>query len=297
MPRHARLTVLALAATMATLAAQETPTAGGRPPLPRTASRSWSETTSRDLFAGCDADADDRLDLFEACDALESLQDPKNREAFQRLDTDRDGYLSWPEFDQHYWSVVQLGNTFHVRPCRSQIEQAPEQKEARAATALQRFLGLHDANGNGTLEPGEVDALIARTKVPPNVAAQLRGADRDQSGAIDESELAPWFETLRGHVPEASAPAAAPQGGALLPPWNDNDADRNGKIDAKELAAALRRLDPSLARWAEHLLRLLDRNKDGVLDADELPLLRRPQRETPSSARAGTGTNPRVAGR
>lgn len=283
--------IAAVASGAIALAAQEAqepqPT---RPTMPRTSARTYSETVSRDLFTGCDSDGDDRLDLFEANDALDALQDPKNSEAFLKLDTNRDGFLSWPEFDQHYWAVIQLGNSFHVRPSRHLVDQAPELKEARAATPLQRFIGLHDQNGNGALEPNEVDQMVLHTNLPPAIAGALRTLDRDNSGHIDEAELAPWFELLRGLVPEASTKEAR-LGGGLLPPWQENDADGNGRIDAKELAATLRRLDPSLVRWAEVLLRSMDRNKDGVLDVDELPIQRRVQRVPPSTAKGpATGT-------
>jgi len=303
---------VAAALLPATLAAQDTKTTRTTPlptgtstttppqngPLPaprpsRTAVRTWSESVSRDLFSGCDSDADDRLDLFEASDALDTVQDPKNSEAFARLDLDRDGFLSWPEFDQHFWSAIQTGTTFHVRPARQHTDQAPEQREARAATNLQRFLANHDENGDGALDPTEVEHMVVRTELPPSISSKLRGLDRDGTGRIEEAELAPWFETLRGRVPEAT-PAPVPRGGALLPPWHENDADQNGKIDGKELAATLRRLDPMLARWAAALLKILDRDNDGVLTADELPVVRKPQRETAASHRSPAKTT--VAG-
>ena len=307
-----RSVLLLVTVVVAPLAAQQTPLlplvrepsratgspANTAPPkLPRTAARTWSESVSRDLFSGCDADSDDRLSVFEACDALDSLQDPRDSEAFLRLDTDRDGFLSWPEFDQHFWSVIKLGTTFHVRPCRHRDDQAPEQAEARPATKLQRFLDLHDENRSGGLDPTELDRMVAHLDLPPEIAAKLRGLDRDRSGQLEQAELAPWFESLRGRIPEATAPAT-PRSGALLPPWHDNDGDQNGKIDTKELAATLRRLDPSLARWADALSKLLDRDKDGMLAADELPVVRPPQRETAAvpAVDDGPGARSTVAG-
>ena len=258
----------------------------GRSAPPRTSVHSYSERASRDLFTACDADSDDRLDLFEACEALESLEDPKDSEAFLRLDSDRDGFLSWPEFDHHLWSIVQKGGSLHVRPCRHLVDQAPERQEARAATPLQRFLRLHDANGNGGLDAPEIDQMVRRTGLPPAIVGQLRTLDHDQSGRIEVAELAPWFELLRGLVPEAGAEPPAP-GGALPPPWRTEDLDADGRIDEAELTAMLRRLDPSLPRWAAHLLRNLDRNRDGALDATELPAVRR-------AARPGTSAAPSV---
>jgi len=272
------------AATLTAQAPQPIPRAEtGTQPLPAPVSAdSWSEAKSRDLFTACDGDSDDRLDLFEAADALDSIADAKDSEAFLRLDADRSGFLSWPEFDDHLWTVVSRGGTFHVRPCRRFVERAPERQEAREATPLQRFLRLHDENGDGGLDSPEIERLVVRAELPPSLAGKLRALDHDRSGTVDEPELAPWFELLRGIVPEARITPPAPAGG-LPPPWRAGDLDANGRIDEAELTAVLRRLDAGLARWAAVLLRKLDRDKDGALGVDELPTVERNRRHPASS--------------
>ena len=60
----------------------------------------------------------DRLDLFEAAAAIEAIGSPRERDAFRRMDRDRDGFLSFPEFDALFRSVIQRGDTFRVRVCR-----------------------------------------------------------------------------------------------------------------------------------------------------------------------------------
>jgi Ca2+-binding EF-hand superfamily protein len=249
-----------------------------RPPAPdeakaagggRASADAHSERQSRELFAACDADSDDRLDVFEAAEALESLRDPKNHEAFARIDVDRDGFVSWPEFDRHFRAIVERGNSFRVRTCRRLVQQAPEQQPAQPLTPLQRFLRFHDANQDGGLDPGEVETMVRKAGLLPSLGSQLRGLDLDQSGRIEETELAPYFEILRAVLP---LPKDAPAAAASLPaPWGAIDANGDGTIDADELAAALRRIDPQLARWAAEILRAADRNRDGKLEAAELP--------------------------
>jgi Ca2+-binding EF-hand superfamily protein len=289
--------VLGLAA--AALPAQDPPPRGGadhtRTQAPPLTAGSYSEAKSRDLFAVSDADGDDRLDVFEAADALDSIAGPKDSEAFRRLDRDRDGFVSWPEFDEHFWRVTERGGTFQVRPSRQVGEQAPERREARAATPMQRFLRLHDENGNGGLDPDEIENVVRRTGVSPGLGSKLRTLDHDGSGLVDETELAPWFELLRGIVPEASE-SAVPARGELAPPWRAGDVDGNGRIDEAEFASILRHLDASLLRWANDLMQALDRDGNGCLTAEELPPAPRPRRhpvsQTPRAVPGGPPGGP-----
>ncbi|MBL8722730.1 MAG: hypothetical protein JNK49_01720 [Planctomycetes bacterium] len=229
----------------------------------------YHEATSHELFFACDSDGDDRLDLFEACDALESLGDPRDTSAYRRLDRDRDGFVSWPEFDQHFRSVVQRGGVLRVRPCRRLAADAVELRTATAATPIQQFLQLHDRNGDGGLDPDEIDQFVRQSQLPPQVAAQLKALDLDRSGRVDEAELAPQFDTLRASLPSAP-PEARPAGKGLPPEFAGCDTDGNSALDQAELAAALRRLDPALGTWAPVLLKALDTDRNGRLDAAEL---------------------------
>jgi hypothetical protein len=67
-------------------------------------------------------------------------------------------------------------------------------------------------------------------------------------------------------VPGAGKPATT-----LPAPWGPIDENGDLEISLDELTAALRRLDPGLARWAEHLLQRFDRDKNGKLSVEELP--------------------------
>jgi len=236
-----------------------------------------SEPRSREMFTACDGNSDDRLDLFEASEALEALGDPKDGKSFLRLDGDRDGFLAWPEFDLHFRSVVRRGSTFRVQTCRRLVQQAPEQQQPRAATPLQKFLKLYDGNANGGLDPDEIDKMVQALQLAPAIGSQLKALDLDNSGRIEETELAakfeefaPRLELLRSVLPFPlfGAPKAAVP---MAAPWGSLDEDGDGAIGLDELTGALRRLDSGLERWAKHLLQRLDADKNGKLTPEELP--------------------------
>jgi Ca2+-binding EF-hand superfamily protein len=235
-----------------------------RPGTDRVFRGNCSEAQSRDLFTATDTDGDDRLDVFEAHDALDAMRDLRDHDGFARLDADRDGYVSWPEFDRSLRTSLQQGGSFRVRTQRRLLPSAPE---AKAATPLQKFLQLHDSNGNGGLDPAEIDKFLRESELSPALGGQLRTLDHDRSGRLEEAELAPWFEQLPGRGPEPVPAKASP----LPTPWSTADTDCDGALDQVEWQQLLRRLDPTLERNAEDLRRRLDRTKDGKLQADELP--------------------------
>lgn len=239
----------------------------------------YRESISRELFFGCDADGDDRLDLFEACDALESLGDPRDGTAFRRLDRDRDGFLSFAEFDQHFRNITQRGGTLRVRLCRKLAADALELRTASAATPIQRFLQLHDQNGDGGLDPDEIDRFVRQAQLPTTTAVQLKALDLDRSGRVDEAELRPYFDTLSSSLPRGLLPPRSAGGKGLSPALADLDRDGDGTLDQDELAAALRGLDPALAGWAPALLASLDSNRNGRLEPAELGVKPNPPRQ------------------
>ncbi len=223
----------------------------------------YDVTTSRDLFSACDRDADDRLDVLEAGDALDGLRDAKDHDGFARYDSDRDGYVTWPEFDAVFRQSLLRQGVVRLRPCR------PLRSDSRSSGELQQFLRLHDGNGDAALDPAEIERLVRLGILPPTLTSKLRSLDHDGSGRLEEAELAPWFEQL----PRASRPVVERPGvGSVLPaPWNRCDADRDQTISKDELGLALRRIDPSLERWVPQLLQKLDGNRDGKLQSGELP--------------------------
>lgn len=265
MRRWFLLSLLAVCPALSAQVKSEAPaTPEKRPGTEHTYRGNCSEAQSRDLFTACDADGDDRLDLFEAHDALDTMRNLRDADGFAILDKDRNGYVSWPEFDANLRSSLLREGKFRVRTSRRLAPSAPE---AKAATPLQQFLQLHDSDGNGGLDPAEIEAYLRQTGLPPALGGQLRSLDLDRSGRLEEAELAPWFELLPGR----SAAPGTPTDSVLLPLWASVDDDFSGTIDAAELARMLRRLDPTLDRAAAALLRALDKDRNGVLQPAEIP--------------------------
>lgn len=242
-------------------------TGGARPATPKPTERNYrgpyDAGTCRDLFRACDQDADDRLDVFEASGALDGLRDARDVDGFARLDTDRDGFVGWVEFDANFRRSLQRQGAFRVRTSR------PLGGDSRGNSELQQFLRLYDADHDGALDPAEVDQLLRLGILPQGLGARLKTLDHDGSGRLEVAELAPWHEQLPR--PQRGAPERPGAGSLLPPPWNVCDADKDSALSLDELALALRKLDPALQRWVAQLLAKLDQNGDGQLQAGELP--------------------------
>lgn len=248
-------------------------------PGERTTIDSYSQSRSRELFRACDADGDDRLDLFEATDTIEDLGELKDAVRFRRIDRDRDGYITWTEFDEYYRSLLQVGKALRLRPAR-RLPAAPSVEPGSipagqprpdrpgmgqadpglptggtatgAQRPLQRFLQLFDRNQDGGLDAAEIEAWVKQSGLNPQFASQLRTLDADRSGKLEEAELEMFFRStgLESLLPGAPAgPSTLPIGLPLplLP------------------AAGNAQKTPLPAPW-DHC----DRDQDGQLDRAEL---------------------------
>jgi Ca2+-binding EF-hand superfamily protein len=248
----------------------------------------YDESTSRELFRACDANSDDRLDIFETADAFEVLASPRDLQGFARLDSDRDGYLTWPEFDQRFQKGLEHGGTFTVKTCRPYVLPEPP---PQPLTPLQKFIKLYDKDEDGGLSPTEITDLLKATGLPEAVGGILMQSDLDKSGKVEEAELAPWFQNLPKPAETDKSSATT----SLKQPWLDADANLDQAIDAAELTALLRRLDPGLLRWTKSLIQKLDGNKDNKLSATELAKTEPPAPATQAPAAPPAGTRPSQA--
>jgi Ca2+-binding EF-hand superfamily protein len=269
----------------AAAAAQATPTVAGggprasaqapppaaRPAAPeRTVLHDYSEPQSRALFTACDEDGDDRLDVFETRAALADLGDTDKPAWFRRHDSDRDGFLDWPEFDRFYGDLVRGGGTLTVRLAQP-LPTAPK-PVTPAAAAAPNATDLFDTNRDGVLDQREAESMLRELNVPPSLVAMLRLLDVDRDGRYTEAELAPALQNLNlGPFAKGTPAKPATPAPPLPPAWAALDRDRTQTIDLRELSAALRRVDPQLDRWAGKVHAGSDKNNDGQLRVNELP--------------------------
>jgi Ca2+-binding EF-hand superfamily protein len=234
----------------------------------------YDRERSRVMFAACDGNGDDRLDLFESRMALADLGDPSNPGWFRRLDTDRDGFLDWPEFDRFYHDLVRGGGTLSLKLVRP-VPEAPIVPVATGDAAPRRTIDLFDVDHDGSLDIDETEAMLRGLGLPPNLVSMAPMLDRNHDRKLGPDELAPAMQQF--HI-DLFAPVAAPPDKkptttttTLGEPWATADADHSQAIERIELAAALRRIDPQLARWTDRVLAAADRNGNGRLDPGELP--------------------------
>jgi Ca2+-binding EF-hand superfamily protein len=239
-----------------------------------------SEDQSRALFAGCDRNGDDRLDLFEAMATIDNVA---NREAFRRMDRDRDGYVDWPEFDQFFQFVIRGGGSLRLRVQNVPQKTTSSQSDQAPRIPAQQAIAAFDQNHNGALDADEYESLLRELRLPADVVAQLRSLDRDRDNKISESELTPVLSKLQLSAiftPRRKGATDSP----LPSPWRDVDENGSGKVELAELQAALRRMDPALEPWAEQILKGADTNGDGALSAPELAPVPLPAGRSPGKA-------------
>lgn len=259
------LPVLAFAGSLLPAQARPDATAAATPP-PRVELDQWSEARGRQLFAACDQNADDGLDLLETCAAFELPVDAAARERFRRLDLDRDGFLGWTEFERYCAAALYDGRVLRLQLCRQEPAAAIADAGAPASPA-ERLLQLFDADHDGRLSLAEAARLLTEANLPALLMTQLTTFDRDRSGDLSAAELQPLLRMVPGI---AALPAKATALALLPKPFASCDADGNGCLDARELAHCLRRIDPALAALAPQLLARLDRDRDQLASAAEL---------------------------
>ncbi|MCC6670110.1 MAG: hypothetical protein IT458_03555 [Planctomycetes bacterium] len=274
-PRRALAAALALHGV---LVAQEVPPAAAtRPAAPLLAFDSHDEPLSRQLFAACDQGGDDRLSIFEARRSVPSLEG--DLEPFRAADQDADGFLSWPEFDRLFREVVRQGGVFRIRPqAPVAVDSTVPRPGASEHPEADRVLRMLDRNGSGDLDLPEFQPLVRSVNPTLDATAVFRTLDRNASGRLEVRELVELTRLLPGIGGTAAADLEAHD--RLPAAWRPADRDRNGWVDAGELAAALERLHPGLRRWAARILKDADRAGTGRFGPEELRAFERPPAET-----------------
>ncbi|MEC7584039.1 MAG: hypothetical protein VYE77_06955 [Planctomycetota bacterium] len=240
--------------------------------LHRVSMTEYNEQTSHQLFAACDGNGDDRLDLFEARSALEELGDPSSLDWFRRLDLDRNGYLEWPELDKFYRTIVENGNTFRLRLVRAQPDlvtaptedPAEDQKEDVAASGISLF----DKDGDGALNPDEIKNVLEAFQLPPAAIGLLKNLDVNQNGMFETSELAPVLGNFEMGLFQS---VVQPEQSQLAEPWASIDANGSNRIDLAEFRRSVRVIDPQLDHWTLKLFASLDLDGNERITTEEFP--------------------------
>lgn len=232
----------------------------------------YNEQTSHQLFAACDANGDDRLDLFEARSALEELGDPSSLDWFRRLDLDRNGYLEWPELDRFYRTIVENGNTFRLRLVRAQPASMPNpsddaadnKKEDVAASGI----ALFDKDGNGILNQAEIKNVVEAFQLPPAALGLINNLDLNRNGQFEAAELAPLLGNFEMGLFQS---VIQPEQSQLAEPWASIDANGSNRIDLPEFRRSMRFIDPQLDHWTDMLFARLDVDGNERITTEEFP--------------------------
>ncbi|MGA0059764.1 MAG: EF-hand domain-containing protein [Planctomycetota bacterium] len=272
------------------LAAQE---AGTKPAEPAVIVETvWSETRGLALFAACDRNGDDRLDLFEVRHSLVDLQASRDPSVFRRLDTDNSGFVEWPEFAERFQVSLGRAGRFQVQPYRDPAALRNPAAPSSEIDPSEQMLGALDGDGDGGLSRAEFTAFVRRMAGNAELTSRFDALDTDRSGKLELTEFAPVLM----FVPQVWQKMSASEDLRRAMPADFRGADRdlNGVIDRAELRAALTRLHPSLAHWTDVILNAADRTRNGTLGAAELFASRRArsQQEGPTAA-DGTPLAPR----
>lgn len=249
--------------------------------------RNYAPQASRRAFSACDLDRDDRITFREAHKTL-GLSTPQ---AFALWDTDRDGWIHFPEFDRRYKQLVRDGWGLTLRG--PAVVRAPKDPPPSTLLPLKKLFQTLDRNGDGRIEPAEWRGTTrAISATLSKVPSGFFGLDRNRDGTLELEEMAPLLALFPGLSRKETPPL--PLDKSL--PADLQGADRNGDqhLDLRELEFLFRKLDPGLVPWARILFQKKDKNQDGLLSPRELragkKLPRRPA--GPERKRPSRGAHP-----
>lgn len=228
----------------------------------------WSETRGLALFAACDRNGDDRLDLFEVRHCLVDLQATRDPSVFRRLDTDNSGFVEWPEFAERFKVSLGRAGRFQVQPYRQPAAMRDPASPSSEIDPSEQMLGALDSDGDGGLSRAEFTAFVRRMAGNAELTNRFAALDTDRSGKLELTEFAPVLM----FVPQVWQKMSASEDLRRAMPADFRGADRdlNGVIDRAELRASLTRLHPSLGHWTDVILNAADRSRNGTLGAAEL---------------------------
>ena len=234
----------------------------------------YTKRDARRLFAVLDNDADDRLDLLEASAGMGTLEEPADIPVFRRLDSDRDGFLSFPEFDHHFKMAIAQEQIFVAHPSRPSTLRPRKAGSVVKKPMQLRVMEWIDKNGDGTLDKAEFADLLALGGRPASDVTVFLTLDTNGDGAMELSELKPIVSrfpslvaTIQGNE---NSGQAAPNSRTAKYLFERGDTNRDSVWSLEEVRAVLLEIDPFLARLAERVLTDADADGDGRLENAEV---------------------------
>jgi Ca2+-binding EF-hand superfamily protein len=254
-----------------------------KPPQPQTDKprpvvilQTYDEASSRAAFAAVDRDADDRLSVLEFAAAQDepAAADPRDPSSFRRFDTNRDGFLGWPEFDARMRNAIRLTGEFRYRPARtlptpkaSSPTPLPEDAKEMLDAQVVGLLALLDTDRDARLSRDEFATLLASADLPASSLTQFVQADRDNDRKLDKAEIG-TLTRLLPNLPRG--PQVQPSVRSFSVAWRRADLDGDGEIAVPELEAVLRGHDIHLGRWVDKVIADADRSGDRRLGPAEV---------------------------
>ncbi len=225
----------------------------------------YSLQASRRAFRACDLNRDDRITFREARSTL-GVSNPR---AFSLWDTDRDGWVHFPEFDRRYRKLVRDG--WGLTILGPGAAKAPQDPPPPPPLPLKKLFQLLDRNRDGRVAPAEwKERARALSATLSRVPHGFFGLDRNRDGTLELGEMTPLLALFPDLAGKSSPSFRAGSFRSL--PLSVQGADRNGDqhLDLRELELLFQKMDPGLVPWAKVILLRKDTNQDGLLSPREL---------------------------
>jgi len=268
---------IALALTIATVAAAASPQGRGAPPAEKGRGAPEDDVSSV-YFDTADWDGDGLIRFSEAEKSMGI-----DRAEFALFDADRDGVIVLAEFAQRYQKTTERGGVF-AAPRAKPSAARPAKKDAKS------LLLAYDGDLDGILDESEVRRALEDARIEdPSPLVILTTFDKDRSSGIDGAELDEFASLLHPESRASSAKKAmtlaelfdhtevqdSRTGNTIGPRrtvgpisvFTRLDYDRSGAIGLQDLEELHRPLR-SAVRPAV-VLATLDKDGDGVISREE----------------------------
>ncbi len=214
-------------------------------------------------FLTCDGNGNGWVSFREARARLKI-----DRSEYALFDADRDGRVDRVEFGKRYQFTIENVGAF--RP-----PTAPKRFGATQEGSPLSF----DFNGTGALEVAEVSAFLAASAIPIPADGLMGYLDADESGALEEGEIAEVLDVVAPFLPDTApltaeatpppttAPDPEPEVEPVEPPKTVEELF--GATVEREVRFGTTPLPPRIVGPVPHFYRL-DKDEDGYISSADL---------------------------